>query len=555
MPDTYKLPKTIVIIGAALAGPVAASRAREIDSTARIVLIERNTRVSYAMAGLSFHLSGEVPDLENLNREREDYFKNIYNIEVYTKTEVNRIEPKTNTLYLTSPDGLNELVYDKLIFATGASSIHPDGLHKEYKNYRYFRTLDDLAHIQNQIKSGNKRILVLGGGSMGLEAVDGCVRGGASVILVEKETSILPQFSENISKLAESGLNQKIKIFTGVNLIKFRATNDLVTDVIIDGIQVSIDYIISAIGVKPRTEILKNSGVKLHKDGTIKINRHCQTNIKNIYACSICVSVPSIYGDLWIPQAAVSDKTAQVAGANAAGKKVKLENFTASMILRLACDKEVGRTGLTWKQSMETYNKNKVDKVLVHGNDKESYFPGSEKITLELIYHKKNHRLLGIDMIGKNIKSRLDAGSIAIAKKMTLSELANMDFAYSPAFGTSRDVLNIAAIVALQKIDHLTDMLDPKELIQNREKYFLLDVGGNERFNMGSDFWLPLESIRTNMPELLQKLNFSRATQIALISETGRRGHLAYQILKDHHIPAINVSGGYRLLSVYLEKQ
>jgi NADPH-dependent 2,4-dienoyl-CoA reductase/sulfur reductase-like enzyme len=550
MSEKYKLPQTIIIIGGALAGPVAASRAREVDGKARIILLERNTRVSYAMAGLSFHLSGEIKNLEDLNKEREDYFKKIYNIEVYTKTEVNKIDTKNNTLYLTSADDLQELQYDNLIFATGASSIQPTGLPKTIKNFKYFRTLDDLAEIQKHIHLGENNILILGGGSMGLEALDGCVRGGAQVTLIEKSSQILPNFSENITKVAESKLSKSATILTNIHNIEYIIDNEKVTDVIVNGKKVKVDFIISTIGVRPRTELLQNAGVKLLEDGTVRINEYCQTNIKNIYACSICVSVPSKYGHVWNAQAAVSDKTAQVAGANAAGLKVKLNYFSNSMILRQPTF-EIGRAGLTEPEAIKNYGSNKIGKVLVHGNDKEAYFPGSESIILELLYNKKDQRLLGLDALGTNIKSRLDAFAIAFTSELKLENLANMDFSYSPAYGTSRDVLNIVATVALQKEYHLTETIEPKDVLKDRKQFFILDVGVSQSENPNVDFYLPIESIRTMMPELLQKLNQSGARTIALLSETGRRGHLAYRILKEHHIPVININGGNRLFFIY----
>ncbi|TGL58158.1 hypothetical protein EHQ58_12315 [Leptospira ognonensis] len=552
MPETYELPKTIVIIGGALAGPVAASRAREIDGKARIILLERNTRVSYAMAGLSFHLSGEVKNLEDLNKEREDYFQKVYNIEVYTRTEVLKIDSKNSILHLSSPDDLGELKYDRLIFATGAFSIQPTGLPKNTENYKFFRTLDDLVEIQKQIQLGKKKITILGGGSMGLEALDGCVRGGAEVTLIEKANHILPNFSENVAVFAESILKNQVTLITNYQNIDFSIQKNHITDVIIDGKKIRTDFIIAAIGVRPRTELLREAGVKLHKDGTVKINEYCQTNIKNIYACSICVSVPSKKGPGWNAQAAVSDKTAQVAGSNAAGLKIKLSEFSGSMILRTP-NFEIGRVGLSVGTAMALYGKQKVGKAFVHAVDKESYFPGSQNMILELLYHKKNHKVLGLDILGSNIKSRLDAFSVAFTQGIKLETLANLDFSYSPAFGTSRDALNIVATVALQKELKLTDWVEPIEIKNNRSHFFLLDVGAEQKENQNVDFWIPLESIRTMMPELLQKLNQSGAKQIAVLSETGRRGHLAFLILKDHHIPAINVSGGNRLLALYLK--
>ncbi len=541
--------KTIIIVGGALAGPAAASRAREIDGKARIILLERNTRVSYALAGLSFHLSGEVKSLEELNREREDYFRQVYQIEVQTRTEVKRIDPKKKTLLVVSHGKEEILSYDRLIFATGASSIHPEGLPK-VSNFRYFRTLDDLAAIKQSLKKGKKRILILGGGSMGLEALDGCVRGGAEVTLIEKEKHILPQFSENISKLVEEKLSKKAKLLTGVNRLEFITKNDSVTEVIADGKKIKCDFIVSAIGVYPRTELLKEAGVKLQQDGTILVNEFCQTNIPHIYACSICVSVPSPRGPVWIPQAAVSDKTAQVAGANAAGDSVKLGVFSASMQIRLP-EWEVGRVGLTEKEALLEAGKNNLGKVLILAKDKEPYLPGSSEITLELFFHLKSGKLLGLEAVGTNIKSRLDAFAAAFTLNGTIVSLAQSDFAYTPAFGTARDALNIAATVALQTQKGQTKIVEPSELKRNRKDFFLLDVSLKKTKNKEFDDSIPLESLRTSLKELKTKLEASRKNKIAVISDSGRRGHLAFCILKENGMTAFNVIGGKKLYSLF----
>ena len=183
--------RTIVIVGGALAGPTAAARAREIDEKARIILLERNTRVSYAMSGLALHLSGEVASLNELNREREDFFAQVYNVEGRTKTEVTAIHPKKKSIEITANGERETIAYDALIFATGAASLQPIGA-KETDNFRYFRTLDDLAQIKASLAAGKKRFVVLGGGSMGAEALDGLVRGGADVTLIEKKCVFCP---------------------------------------------------------------------------------------------------------------------------------------------------------------------------------------------------------------------------------------------------------------------------------------------------------------------------------------------------------------------------
>lgn len=540
-----KTGKTIIIVGGALAGPTAAARAREIDEKARIILLERNTRVSYALAGLSLHLSGEVKSLEDLNREREDFFAQVYNVEVRTRTEVTAIYPKKKTIDIASAGGNETLSYDALIYATGAASIHPLGA-KDAANFRYFRTLDDLAAIRASLHDGKKRFVVLGGGSMGAEAFDGLVRGGADVTLIEKKQQFLPDYSPEIAQIATHQSEHGARIIAGFKQMTFEYAGENITAVRVDGMRIETDFVVSAIGVRPRTELLKKSGIKLAPDGTILIDRQCRTNVKDIYACSICVSIPEGKDARWIPQAAVSDKTAQVAGENAAGGKASLATVTASQVIRLP-RLEVGRVGLTYDQALRKFGKARIDSVFVHARDIEPYLPASEAIALKLYYDRKTRGLIALEAAGKNIKSRIDTFAAALAGKLTLNYLALIDLAYTPALGTTRDALNVAATVALQKVSGLTATITFEEIKAKRSKYFVLDVAVKPQHAGFHDAHVPLEKLRAELSAIRTKFKASRSKQIATLSETGRRGHLALRILADAGMSVVNITGGRRL--------
>lgn len=540
-----KKQRTIVIVGGALAGPTAAARAREIDEKARIILLERNTRVSYAMSGLALHLSGEVAALDELNREREDFFAQVYNVEVRTKTEVTAIHPKKKSIEITANGEREAITYDALIFATGAASLQPIGA-KDAENFRHFRTLDDLAAIKASLAAGKKRFVVLGGGSMGAEAFDGLVRGGAEVTLIEKRRQFLPDYSPEISQIVTAHSEHRAKIIAGFKQLVFDYDKDVIKAVRVDGMRIETDFVVSAIGVTPRTELLKKTGVKLASDGTILVDHACSTNIKGIYACSICVSVPEGKHHRWIPQAAVSDKTAQVAGENAAGGKARLGFFSASQIIRLPTI-EVGRVGLTYEQALEKVGKPRVVSTFIHARDTEPYMPHSAALSLKLFYDKKTHAVLGLEAAGHGVKARLDAVAAAMAGKLTIDDLALLDLAYTPAFGTARDALNIAATVALQKANGVTADVTFEEIKAKRTKFFVLDVSTEPEHAGFHDAHIPLEKLRTELSSIRSKFKASKSKQIATLSETGRRGHLALRILKDAGLPVVNIAGGRKL--------
>lgn len=547
-PKLQKKRRTIIIIGAALAGPTAAARAREIDENAEIILLERNTRVSYAMSGLALHLSGEVGSLEDLNRERNDFFKNVYDIDVRTETEAIAIDARKKQVLIQRHGQATTLDYDALIFAAGAASVKPVGVPdvgsgKTPANFHYFRTLDDLAAIKTALDAGKKRFVVLGGGSMGAEALDGLVRGGAEVTLVEKKLQFLPEYSSEIAGIAARSMQKQAKLIAGFKQLDFEAQGEQITAIRVDGQRIETDFVVSAIGVTPRTELLKRAGVKLLHNGSIRVDERCRTNVDGIYACSICVSVPQGKYHLWIPQAAVSDKTAQVAGENAAGGKASLGTITASQIIRLP-GIEIGRTGLTYAEARAKHGKKNIESVFIHGVDSEPYMPGSSSLSLNIYYTKKKRKLVALEAAGKNIKSRLDAFTAALAGELSLDDLALLDFAYTPAFGTARDALNVAATVALQREAGQTSLVSLAEVRFERKKYFVLDVSRDATHAGFHDLHMPLEKIRLNLAQIQEKLKISKAKKIATLSETGRRGHLALRILSNAGIRAVNISGG-----------
>lgn len=539
-------PKTIVIIGATLAGPTAAARARELDERANIILLERNTRVSYAVAGLSVHLSGEVKSLESLNKERQDFFKQVYNIDVRTGTEVEQIDVKKKTILINSNGTTETLHYDSVIYATGAAAVHPSKI-KDALNLRYFRTLDDLAAIKSSLKWGKKRFVVLGGGSMGAEALDGLIRGGADVTLIEREPHFLPEYSQDIADLAAKQVGKKGRIITGVKELDFEESKGKITSVIADGQKIKADFVIAAIGLKPRTELLKKVGAKLNQNGSVIIDKYCRTSVANIYACGVCVALPQTE---WIAQAALSDKTAQVAAENVVNNNKASISFTsASQMIRLP-EAQVGRVGLTYKQAVKKYGKAAIESVLIYANDKEPYYPKSARIAVKLFYIKKKQQLISVEIIGQDIKSRLDTFSAALAGKLRLTDLAFLDLAYTPASATARDALNVAATVALQKESGITSTISYEDLQKSRAQFFVIDVSTQTTTKKPKqyDMQVQLEQLRSKIEVIREKFKASTASKIVTVSETGRRGHLALRILKSASLPVVNLEGGERVL-------
>ncbi len=518
--------KTIVILGGALAGPTAAARARELDEHARIILIERNKNVSYALCGLSYYLSGEVASMDDLNRERADFFKSVYNIEVRLQTEAMALDAKNKTVTLVNSGGNEEMQYDTLIFAQGAASVTAPGM-PQAENTGFFRTLDDLAAIKQQLSSG-KNFVILGGGPIGLEAADGMSRAGANVTVIEKSEDVLPGFTRSIREAARNSFGNKVKFITNSTVEQFETKDGRITAVLTAAGRVEADYVISAVGLLPRTELLQKAGARLNPDRSIVIDESCRTSLPDIFACGVCVSVPFAGRSKWMAQAAIADKTAQIAGANAAGGKMRIGPFYGSILIRLP-GSVVGRTGMTWAEASE-FTRNEAAVTTAIGSDREPYIAGAGRLILKLFYDSKSEKILGAEAAGPGAERKLDVCTTAIAGGLTVSQLSLLDLAYTPALGTARDCINIAGTVAKQSLSGLGESIDAEEMLKNPGKYLTLHTSQKAPGD-AQQLHIPLENLRSSLDRVREAFKKSGAEKVACVSATGRRAYLASRIL------------------------
>ncbi|MBK7585662.1 MAG: FAD-dependent oxidoreductase [Myxococcales bacterium] len=537
-----KKQRTIVVVGGAQSGPTAAARARETDDGARIVLIERATEVSYAAAGLAHHLSGEVPSLAELNRETAELFRSFYDIDVRTGVEVSRIDAKQRRVEA----GGETLEYDALIYALGADSVVPALLDGASNVFR-FRTLKDLEGIVSGIDAGKRRIAILGGGFFGVEAADGLLRRKCEVVLVEQGPRLLSSFSPTVSGMASAELGKLgARVLTGATLADVQRSGTQVTALVLaSGERIPVELVVATAGIVPRTELLRHAGAKLLRDGSVAVDERMRSSLAGVYACGVCASVEhAVTGKrALVAQASIADKTAQIAGANAAGAKHKMPPVLGTAILRVG-ELVCARTGL----SLEGAKKG-VALTRVHAPSHDPWFPASSPISIELLHDSKTGRLLGADLAGQQgVDKRVDVLATALSGGLTVDELASLDLAYAPAFSAARDPVNVVASVAAATKRGLAQAVSPAELNRARGELVLVDVRANGSALAGA-IRLPLSALRARFGEL------PGTGRLVFVDESGRGGYLAARIaVQRGRAQAGYLSGGLRSLELELEQ-
>lgn len=540
-------PRTILVIGGALAGPTAAARAREIDEHARILLLERNRRVSYAECGLAYHLSGEVPSMQALNQERAEFFGSVYGIEVWTETEVTGLHAAEHRVSLNRSGQSESLAYDSLVFALGASSVMPSFAGKGSENVTCFRTLDDLEKIEALLSGGRRQVAVIGGGPMGIEAADGLIRGGAEVTLIEKQPRLLSGFGPRAAAVALQALQQRARVITGATVESAESSEGHIKSLkLSSGEVIATDLVISATGILPRTDLLKDAGAQLAANGSVIVDGRSSTSLPEVYACGVCVSVPQVITGrpVWLAQGALADKTAQVAGANASGGNARLGLAAGSVLIR-AFDSTVGRTGLSLDEATAHFGPDAIGLTTVHAPSHERYFPHATLMLIQLLWHRGDGRVLGVEAAGASgVDKRIDAASAAVAGGMTIERLASLDYGYEPPYSAARDPLNVAATVASFERAGVGQSIEPEELNRRSGEVQIIDVriaGADGFAPVQGSVAIPLESLRQELDRL------DRSKPIVTVSENGRRGWLAARVLSQRGFAEVAVlSGGLR---------
>ncbi len=537
--------RRILVLGGALAGPTAAARARETDEEARITILTREARVAYAAAGLPYHLSGEVRSLEALDRERAEFFRRVYRIDVWAGCEATAIDPFRRVLEVRRKGGVRRLPYDALIFALGARARAPEPA-LTGDNVNTLRTLDHVLRLEEELRRGRRRVAVIGAGLHGVAVVDGLVRGGAEVTLIERAPRILPQFGIQAARLAHEALERRCEVIPGATVVDATARRGRIRSLRLSTDRdVPVDFVVLTAGIAPATELLARVGAHLAPDGSAYVTERAETSLAGIYACGVCVSVPHLWSGLhlWSAQGAVADKTAQVAGANAAGGDARLAPVAGTMIRRVL-DWTVARTGLTEREARAHVGAD-FQMTTVHAPSHDPYFPDAHPVLVQLFWDRASGRVLGAEVAGRSgVDKRIDVVAAALAGGLTVEDLARTDFAYAPPYGSQRDPVNVAATAAACERAGLVRFVTPEELHERLADTLVVDVraradareGGIPRARR-----LPLEELRGRFRTL------DRRRAIATYCDTGRRGYLAARILVQKGFrDVVNLEGGFR---------
>ena len=440
----------VVIIGAVAAGMSAAAKLKRIKPDYEVVVYEKTDIVSFGACGLPYYVGDFFHDPNMMiAREKSKFIES--GIDLKTFKEVIDVDTLEKTL--TIKDALSGEIfidnYDKLMIATGASSIMPS-LDKSYNNLTTLKDMNDGIKLKELIsKEENKNIVIIGAGFIGIETIEAAKKLNKNIHLIGRSNRILSKgFDKEITDLLEEELRKNnIHLHLNETIQKYIGEENI-TKVITNKSEIDCDIVVMAIGVKPNTSFLENTNIKMLSNGAIIVDECGRTSVEDIYAAGDCATIKNLVTneDMYVPLATGANKLGRIVGENLGGINSYYPGSLASSCIKVL-DMEAAVTGLT-EERAKALNLDFKTKCITNYNQTH-YYPGREKLLIKLIYDAKTKVILGGQIAGyKDAVQRANVLATAITAKMTTEQLGMLDLCYAPPFATTWDALNVAGNVS-----------------------------------------------------------------------------------------------------------
>ncbi|ASI96577.1 FAD-dependent oxidoreductase [Vibrio rotiferianus] len=541
----------IIIIGGVAGGASAAARCRRLDENAEIIIYERGPVVSFSNCCLPYHISGIVEKEETLILMNPQKLKLMFNIDARVNSNVIAVNSNEKTVQVenTLTGEIITESYDALIVSPGADAIVPPfpGIEK-IDNY-VLKTVPDVSNIVKFIKNKKpKHMTVVGGGFIGLEAAENLKKIGIEVTLIEGTDQIIPFVDRDMSYFGQAEM-----IKQGIEVVIEDLVDGFDTRTVIlkSGREIETDGVILAIGVKPATGFLEDSGIELNERGYIKVDENYQTSVKNIYAAGDAILVRNQLTSQSYPlaMAGPANKQGRLIADRIYGRKILNKGYIGSGVVKLF-DLNIATTGLSEKMLANTDID--YDVVFAAPPGTVGIMPGMSLVFSKLIFEKVTGRVLGGQFVTKGSSDkRADVVATAIKAGMTVEELADLELCYAPPFGTGKDVVNKVGYIASNlnegsfkqvRFSELYDLIAAGEQVID-----VREVAEYEAGHIKGTVNMPMTSLRHNLDGL------DRNKPVYVHCRTGERSYNMTLMLQANGFDAKNIAGSYEFVKVYEE--
>ena len=539
----------VVIVGGVAGGATAAARIRRLDEQAEVIVFERSGYISYANCGLPYYIGGVIEDPEDLTLQTPESFWKRFRIQMKVRHEVTAIHPDRKTVSVRNLETGEDFeeAYDQLLLSPGAKPVWPELPGMGSERLFTLRTVEDTFRIKEFINQNRpKSAVMVGGGFIGLEMAENLRQLGMEVTIVQRSRQLMNPFDPDMAAFIHNEVRKHgVKLMLGHSLEGFREKNSGLEVLLRDGVSVSADMVILAIGVTPESMLAKEAGLALGIKGSILVNDRMQTSLPDIYAVGDAVQVKHFVtgADSLIPLAGPANKQGRIAADNICGGDSRYLGSQGSSVIKVF-DMTAATTGINEGSAKKAGLH--VDKVILSPMSHAGYYPGGKMMTMKIIFEKETYRLLGAQIIGyEGVDKRIDVLATAIHAGLKGNQLKDLDLAYAPPYSSAKDPVNMAGFMidnlarGQLKQWHLAD----EEKLPRDGSVILLDTRTAAEYNRGhvAGFRnIPVDELRERIGEL------EPGKPVYVICQSGLRSYIASRILAGSEYETYNFSGGFR---------
>jgi NADPH-dependent 2,4-dienoyl-CoA reductase/sulfur reductase-like enzyme/peroxiredoxin family protein/rhodanese-related sulfurtransferase/TusA-related sulfurtransferase len=542
--------KKVLIVGGVAGGASAAARLRRLDENIDIIMFEKGQYISFANCGLPYYIGESIKEREKLLVQTPEAMKERFNIDVRVNSKVVSIDPKNKKVAVYNKDkGEYNESYDYLILSPGSAPLKPPIEGIDSNKIFTLRTVPDTDKIKAYVDNKSvKNAVVIGGGYIGVEMAENLKERGLNVALVEAAPHILAPFDSDMVTFGEKELEDNgVGVVLNDGVKAFKEEDNGINVMLNSGKCLYADMVILAIGVKPDTGFLKDSGMEFGPKGHIVVNNSMETNLQNVYAVGDAVEVVDFVNGskTAIALAGPANKQGRIAADNVCGLNSKYKGTMGTAIIKV-----FGITGASTGNNERTLkSKNISYKVIyIHPQSSASYYPGASPMSIKLIFNEEG-KIFGAQAFGyAGVDKRIDDIAVTMRLGGTIYDLEELELAYAPPYSSAKDPVNMAGFVAENVLTGKVNVIVPED-IDNRDKdnSMLIDVRTNLEFNNGNiqgALNLPVDNLR----ELTNKLDKNK--EILIYCQVGLRGYIAARILTANGFNVKNLTGGYKTYSM-----
>jgi NADPH-dependent 2,4-dienoyl-CoA reductase/sulfur reductase-like enzyme/rhodanese-related sulfurtransferase len=529
----------VVIIGGVAGGMSAATRLRRLDNDAEITVIEKSGYVSYANCGLPYYVGGVIEEENNLLLQTPESLHARFRLDVRINTEALSIDRSAKQLLIKNlVTGVESAIdYDKLVLSPGASPIVPPlpGIDRALT----LRTVEDVERIVAHVQEKPRTAVVIGGGFIGVEIAENLVHKGIKTSVVEASDQVLAPLDPEMAFLVATEMRSK-----GVDLHLGVSASEITSDAVLlsDGTLLDAELVILAIGVRPEIGLAQVAGLTIGSRKGIQVDEFNRTNDLDIYAIGDAAEkTDALDGSATlVPLANLANRHGRIVADHINGRIIRSVATIGTAIVKVF-DLTIAATGWNEKR-LKAANRPSMS-IHTHPNNHAGYYPDAKQMTLKLIFHPTTGEILGAQGVGVDgVDKRIDVIATAIRGSITAPELADLELAYAPPFGSAKDPVNMLGYIAENMISGLLKTAQWSQIDQFvADGYQLIDVRSAAEFSQGAipgALNMPVDEIRDRISELGNK-------NLLVNCQVGQRGHTATLLFKELGFNAVNLDGGY----------